>query len=157
MSRRRKAERRKIAPDPVYNSVLAARFINCMMKEGKKSLAARNFYKAIEILSETAPENDGFQVFEAALKNVKPMNEVKSRRIGGSNYQVPVRVRWERQTTLAIRWLVAEIRKRKEKTFAERLATELREASSGVGSAMRKRETVHKMAEANRAFSHFKF
>jgi small subunit ribosomal protein S7 len=157
MSRRRRAIRRKIQGDPVYNSVLASKFINCMMVAGKKSLSARLFYQAVDKLSESAAENDGFGVFEAAIKNIKPLSEVKSRRVGGSNYQVPVRVRWERQTTLALRWVIAEARKRKEKTFALRLAGELQDAANGMGSAMRKRETIHKMAESNRAFSHFKF
>ena len=152
MSRRRRAIRRKIQGDPVYNSVLASKFINCMMVAGKKSLSARLFYQAVDKLSESAAEND-----EAAIKNIKPLSEVKSRRVGGSNYQVPVRVRWERQTTLALRWVIAEARKRKEKTFALRLAGELQDAANGMGSAMRKRETIHKMAESNRAFSHFKF
>jgi len=128
-----------------------------MMLDGKKSISANMFYGAIDKLAETAEESNGFAVFESAIKNVKPLTEVKSRRVGGSNYQVPVRVRWERQTTLALRWIIAEARKRKEKSFALRLAGELQDAANGVGSAIRKRETVHKMAESNRAFSHFKF
>lgn len=157
MSRRRRAERRKLSPDPVYKSVLATRFINGIMLDGKKTTATKLFYKAIEKLSETAPEHNGFAVFEQAIKNVKPLNEVKSRRVGGSNYQVPVRVRWDRQTSLAIRWIVGEARKRKEKSFDLRLASELQDASKGVGATMKKRENVHKMAEANRAFAHFRF
>ena len=115
------------------------------MLDGKKSVSSRLFYQAVDKLAESAPENDGFAVFEAAIKNVKPLTEVKSRRVGGSNYQVPVRVRWERQTTLALRWVIAEARKRKEKTFALRLAGELQDAANGMGAAMRKRETIHKM------------
>jgi len=157
MSRRRRSIKRRIQADPVYNSVLASKFINCMMLDGKKSISANMFYGAIDKLAETAEESNGFAVFESAIKNVKPLTEVKSRRVGGSNYQVPVRVRWERQTTLALRWIIAEARKRKEKSFALRLAGELQDAANGVGSAIRKRETVHKMAESNRAFSHFKF
>jgi len=157
MSRRRRAEKRRISADPKYNSVLAAKFINGMMLDGKKSIAAKMFYQAVDKLSESAPDGNGFAMFENAVKNCKPMNEVKSRRIGGSNYQVPVKVRWERQTTLAIRWIVSEARKRKEKTFALRLAGELRDAANGVGSTIKKRENVHKMAEANRAFAHFRF
>lgn len=156
MSRRRSATQRKAMPDPVHNSVLATRFINSMMLGGKKSLAAKLFYEAVEVLGQDAPENNGFAVFEQAIKNVRPMNEVKTRRIGGSNYQVPVKVRFQRQTTLAIRWLIIEARKRKEKSFPLRLAGELRDAANGVGSTMKKRENVHKMAEANRAFSHFR-
>ncbi len=156
MSRRRRAERRPVSPDPVYGSELAAKFINKMMMEGKKTVAATLFYGAIEKLAESAPERNGFAVFETALRNVKPMNEVRSRRIGGSNYQVPVKVRADRQVSLAIRWLIEEARKRKEKTFALRLAGELKDAANGVGSTMKKRETVHKMADANRAFAHFK-
>ena len=157
MSRRRRAERRKLSPDPVYKSVLATRFINGIMLDGKKTTATKLFYKAIEKLAETAPEHNGFAVFEQAIKNVKPLNEVKSRRVGGSNYQVPVRVRWDRQTSLAIRWIVGEARKRKEKSFDLRLASELQDASKSVGATMKKRENVHKMAEANRAFAHFRF
>jgi small subunit ribosomal protein S7 len=127
------------------------------MLDGKKTTATKLFYKAIEKLAETAPEHNGFAVFEQAIKNVKPLNEVKSRRVGGSNYQVPVRVRWDRQTSLAIRWIVGEARKRKEKSFDLRLASELQDASKGVGATMKKRENVHKMAEANRAFAHFRF
>jgi len=157
MSRRRRAEKRKVAPDPVYRSVLAAKFINGIMLDGKKTVAASHFYGAIDKLAENAAENDGFAVFETAIKNCKPMNEVKSRRIGGSNYQVPMRVRWERQTTLAIRWIIGEARRRKEKSFALRLAGELQDAANGVGATIKKRENVHKMAEANRAFAHFRF
>lgn len=156
MSRRRRAEARKVPVDAVYGSALVSRFINSMMISGKKSIAAKQFYDAVETIAENAPENNGFAVFEQAVKNVRPLNEVKTRRIGGSNYQVPVKVRYQRQTTLAIRWLIIEARKRKEKTFALRLAAELKDAANGVGSTMKKRENVHKMAEANRAFSHFR-
>ena len=157
MSRRRRSIKRRIQPDPVYKSILASKFINCMMVDGKKALSSRLFYQAVDKLAESAPEKDGFAVFETAIKNVKPLTEVKSRRVGGSNYQVPVRVRWERQTTLALRWVISEARKRKEKSFALRLAGELQDAANGMGAAMRKRETIHKMAESNKAFSHFKF
>lgn len=141
----------------MYGSELAAKFINKMMLGGKKTTAASLFYQAIDELSINAPEKNGFALFEQAIRNVRPINEVKSRRIGGSNYQVPVKVRPDRQVSLAIRWLIAESRKRKEKNFALRLAGELKDAANGVGSTMKKRETVHKMADANRAFSHFKF
>lgn len=157
MSRRRRAEKRKIQPDPVFGSELATKFVNCMMIDGKKSLAFKMFYQAVDTLAESAPENDGFGVFQTAIRNVKPLNEVKTRRIGGSNYQVPIRVKANRQTTLAIRWLISESRKRKEKTYALRLAGELQDAANGVGGTMKKREIVHKMAEANKAFSHFRF
>jgi small subunit ribosomal protein S7 len=156
MSRRRKAERRKLIPDPVYNSELASRFINNVMWDGKKCVASTLFYKAVEKLGESVEDGNGFKVFENAIHNAKPMQEVRSRRIGGSNYQVPIRVRADRQTALAIRWLIEAARARKERNFALRLAGELRDAANGVGSTMKKRENVHKMADANKAFAHFR-
>ncbi|MBW7874428.1 MAG: 30S ribosomal protein S7 [Candidatus Cloacimonetes bacterium] len=157
MSRRRRAEKRRVAADPIYNSELAAKFINKMMYGGNKTVAATLFYGAIDKLSESAPDKNGFVLFETAIRNVKPLNEVKSRRIGGSNYQVPVKVRNDRQVSLAIRWIIGESRRRKEKNYSLRLAAELKDAANGVGATMKKRENVHKMADANKAFSHFKF
>lgn len=156
MSRRRRAEKRKLTPDPVYNSELATRVINNIMWAGKKSVATRLFYGAIDILSNKAEDGNGFKIFETALNNAKPMQEVRSRRIGGSNYQVPIKVRWDRQTALAIRWLIEGARARKEKNFSLRLAGELLDAFNGVGITMKKRDNVHRMAEANKAFAHFR-
>ncbi len=155
--RRRRAPKRDVQPDPVFKSKLAARFINKIMKDGKKSIAARHFYRACEILAGGKDIYEGFKVFEQAIENAKPMIEVKTRRVGGANYQVPVEVRPERRLSLAMRWLINFARARKEKTFAERLAAELRDAARGVGATMKKREDVHKMAEANKAFAHYRF
>lgn len=156
MSRRRRAEKRRLMPDPVHNSVLVSRFINNIMLRGKKTTAATVFYRAIDVLGEKAEDKDGFKVFEAAMNNARPMQEVRSKRIGGSNYQVPVRVRADRQTALAMRWLIGEARARKEKSFVLRLAGELSDAANGVGGTMKKRENIHKMAEANKAFAHYR-
>lgn len=156
MSRRRRAEKRKLIPDPVYHSTLVTRFINNVMLKGKKSTAATIFYQALELLGEKTEDKDGFKVFEAAMNNARPIQEVRSKRIGGSNYQVPIRVRPDRQTALAMRWLIGEARSRKEKNFTLRLAGELGDAANGVGATMKKRENIHKMAEANKAFAHYR-
>jgi small subunit ribosomal protein S7 len=157
MSRRRVAGRRKVAPDPKYNSELVARFINCVMLKGKKSLSQRILYQSLDIMSKKVPDKDVLDVFVESVEKVKPVLEVKSRRIGGATYQVPVEVRSDRQTSLAIRWLIQFARERKGVPMAQALATELLDAYNGEGSAIKKRENMHKMAEANRAFAHYRW
>ena len=155
--RRRQAPKREIVPDPVFKSKLATRFINKLMYDGKKNTAARAFYGAVDILAAGKEKVEGFRLFEQAVENAKPMLEVKSRRVGGSNYQVPIEVRGPRKLSLAMRWLIGAARSRKERTFAERLAAELRDCAKGVGATVKKREDVHKMAEANKAFAHYRW
>ena len=154
--RRRRAPQRVLLPDPKFHSKLAARFINSMMQGGSKSTAERQFYRAIDIIDDKA-DRPGLEVFEKAVRQVEPLLEVRSRRVGGSTYQVPVEVRPKRKTALAIRWLITYSRGRSEKTFAERLAGELIAAYKKEGSSFKKREDVHKMAEANKAFAHFRW
>lgn len=156
MSRRREAKERVILPEPKYGSKVLAKFINNLMEDGKKSLAEKIVYGALEIVAERT-KSDPLEVFEKALENASPQSEVKSRRVGGATYQVPIPVRAARRTALGMRWLVSEARKRREKTMVRRLANELVEAHEGRGGAVRKREDVHRMAEANRAFSHFRY
>lgn len=153
MPRRRSAERRPILPDPRHNDVSVTKFINYVMQNGKRSLAERMVYSALDIVKEKTGQ-EGLDVFRTALNNVKPSLEVKSRRIGGATYQVPVEVRPERRTMLAMRWLITYSRQRAEHTFAERLAAELILASKNEGPSIKKREDTHKMAEANKAFAH---
>jgi len=153
MPRRRSAERRPILPDPRHNDVSVTKFINYVMQNGKRSLAERMVYRALDIVKEKTGQ-EGLDVFRTALNNVKPSLEVKSRRIGGATYQVPVEVRPERRTMLAMRWLITYSRQRAEHTFAERLAAELILASKNEGPSIKKREDTHKMAEANKAFAH---
>ena len=155
--RRRQAPKREIAPDPVFKSKLATRFINKIMWDGKKSIASRAFYGACEILADGKEKIEGFRVFEQAIENAKPLLEVKSRRVGGSTYQVPIEVRGPRKLSLAMRWIIGSSRARKEKTYAERLAGELRDCARGTGVTIKKREDVHRMAEANKAFAHYKW
>jgi len=155
--RRRQAPKREIAPDPVFKSKLAARFISKMMYDGKKSKASHAFYKACEIMAEGRERYDGFKMFEQAIENAKPLLEVKSRRVGGSTYQVPIEVRGPRKLSLAMRWIIASARARKERTFSERLANELRDCARGQGTTIKKREDVHRMAEANKAFAHYRW
>ena len=159
MSRRAQAPVRTILPDPKFNSVLLAKFMNMVMERGKKSVAERIVYGAIDRMAEkTGRQPDqAIEILNQALDNVKPMVEVKSRRVGGANYQVPVEVRPVRRVALAMRWLKESARKRGEKSMALRLANELLEAVEGRGGAMKKRDEVHRMAEANKAFSHFRF
>ena len=159
MSRRSQAPTRTILPDPKFNSVLLAKFMNMVMERGKKSVAERIVYGAIDRIAErTGRQPDqAIELLTQALDNVKPMVEVKSRRVGGANYQVPVEVRPIRRQALAMRWLKESARKRGEKSMAARLANELLEACEGRGGAMKKRDEVHRMAEANKAFSHFRF
>ncbi|MFA7330136.1 MAG: 30S ribosomal protein S7 [Candidatus Delongbacteria bacterium] len=154
--RRRRAPERVNLPDPKFHSQLAARFINSMMKGGEKAVAEREFYRAVEIV-DGKMDKGGLEVFERAVRTVEPLLEVRSRRVGGSTYQVPVEVRPKRKTALAIRWIITYSRNRSEKTFAERLAGELMAAYKKEGNSFKKREDVHKMAEANKAFAHFRW
>lgn len=156
MPRRREVPKRPIMPDPKYNSVIVAKFINGIMRKGKKSLARRIFYYAMDIIAKRA-KDDPLKVFERALENVKPIVEVRSRRIGGATYQVPVEVRPERRQALAIRWLVSYAKARGEKSMAERLAGELLDAYHEKGAAFKKKEDTHRMAEANKAFAHYRW
>lgn len=156
MARRRKPAKREILPDPVFQDILVTKFINCLMEEGKKSCAEKIFYGALEIVGKKAGE-DSIQVFRRSLENLKPQVEVKSRRVGGSNYQVPVEVRTERRQALAIRWLISYSRLRNEKSMRDKLANEIVDAANRRGAAIKKREDVHKMADANKAFAHYRF
>src|SRR6476659_8094631 len=155
MSRRHKAERREVNPDPKFNDLIVSKFMNSIMKEGKKSVAERIVYGALDRMQSRA-KSDPIQLFHAALDNVMPAVEVRSRRVGGATYQVPVEVRNERRQALAIRWIISAARDRNEKTMMERLSAELLDASNNRGNAVKKREDTHKMAEANRAFSHYR-
>jgi small subunit ribosomal protein S7 len=156
MPRRRVAVKRDVLPDPIYNSVLVTKFINGVMLAGKKSTAEQIFYGAMERLAEKTNE-DPLKVFKKALDNVSPALEVKSRRIGGATYQVPIEVTKDRRNTLAIRWVVTNSRKRGEKTMTDRLVGELLDSYNNRGGAIKKREDIHRMAEANRAFAHYRF
>ena len=156
MSRRHAAEKRDIIPDPKFGNVVVSKFMNAIMYDGKKSVAEGIVYGALSTI-ETKTKQNPLTIFQQALDNVMPSIEVRSRRVGGATYQVPVEVRGPRKLTLSIRWLIAHAAARKEKTFAERLAGELADASKGTGASVKKRDDVHKMAEANRAFSHFKW
>jgi small subunit ribosomal protein S7 len=156
MPRRREVTRREISPDPRYKNTLVAKFINKIMERGKKSVAERILYRAMEIIQERTKE-DPVKVFEKSLNNVKPVIEVKSRRVGGATYQVPTEIRPERRTALAIRWLISYAQERSEKSMEEKLAAELMDAANNRGGAVKKREDVHKMAEANKAFAHYRW
>ena len=156
MPRRKRATKRKVLPDPKYKSQLVTKFINGLLESGKRSVAEKIFYGACDIITEKS-STEGVEVFEKALNNVKPMLEVKSRRVGGATYQVPVEIRSNRQQALAIRWIINYSRARSEKTMAEKLASELMLAANNDGASMKKREDTHKMAEANKAFAHFKW
>ena len=156
MSRRRAAVKRDILPDPKYHDKSLAKFINIVMKNGKKSIAEKIVYGALEIVSEKT-KNEGLDGFNKALDNIKPMVEVKSRRVGGATYQVPVEVRSSRQAALAMRWLVDSSRKRGEKSMGKRLAGELMDAFENKGNAVKKKEDTHRMAEANKAFAHYRW
>lgn len=156
MPRRREVPKREILPDPKFGSQDVSKFINAIMQSGKKSVAERIVYGAFSQIS-TKSGKDPLEVFSAAIGNVKPLVEVKSRRVGGANYQVPVEVRPARRMALAMRWLREAARKRSEKTMGLRLAAEMLEASENRGGAVKKRDEVHRMAEANKAFSHFRF
>ena len=156
MSRRHSAEKREINPDPKFGNLVVSKFMNSIMYEGKKSVAEQIVYGAFGIIENKTKQNP-LQVFEQALENVMPTIEVRSRRVGGATYQVPVEVRSVRRQALGIRWLITAARERNEKTMTERLSAELLDASNNRGNAVKKREDVHKMAEANRAFSHYRW
>lgn len=156
MPRKGPAVRREIAPDPVYQNVLVTQLINKVLRDGKKSLAERTVYKALEIISERTA-NDPVLTLKRAVDNARPLLEVRSRRVGGANYQVPVEVRPARGTTLALRWIVNNARARKEHTMAERLVGEIMDAAQGQGASVKRREDMHKMAEANKAFAHYRW
>ena len=156
MPRRREVPKRDILPDPKFGSVDVSKFVNAIMQSGKKSVAERIVYGAFEQIASKSGK-DPLEVFAAAMNNVKPMVEVKSRRVGGANYQVPVEVRPARRAALAMRWLRETARKRSEKTMGLRLAAEMLEAAENRGGAVKKRDEVHRMAEANKAFAHFRF
>ncbi|MBU0925744.1 30S ribosomal protein S7 [bacterium] len=154
--RRRKAPVREIMADPIYNSKVITKFVNTVMQDGKKSTAEKIMYGAIANL-DSRGEEKGIELFERAIENVKPLLEVRSRRVGGATYQVPVEVRAVRRQTLALRWLVEYARKRNERTMVERLANELFEAANERGSSFKKKEDIHRMAEANKAFAHYRW
>jgi len=156
MPRRREIEKRDILPDPKFNNKLVAKFINYLLKRGKKSIAEKIMYGALDIVEKRMKEQP-VELFEKAVNNVKPLIEVKSRRVGGSTYQVPTEVVPGRRTALAIRWIISSAKERTEKTMREKLAAELIDAANNRGGAIKKREAVHKMAEANKAFAHYKF
>ncbi|MDR2400777.1 MAG: 30S ribosomal protein S7 [Deferribacteraceae bacterium] len=156
MARRRVAQKREVLPDPIYGDVLITKFVNNLMYSGRKSTAEGIFYKAISLVEKNSGEN-GAERFRKAVENVTPRLEVKSRRVGGATYQVPQEVRSERSQALSIRWIISAARSRKERTMYQRLAAEILDASNGKGSAVKRREDTHKMAEANRAFAHFRW
>ena len=152
--RRRRAQVREVLPDSVYNNKVITKFINSLMKDGKKSVATEIFYDALKLI-EKKSEEKGIDVFNAAIENIKPVMEVKSRRVGGATYQVPIEVRPARQQSLAIRWLIQYSRRRSERTMKERLANELLDAANSRGATYKKKEDTYKMAEANKAFAHY--
>jgi small subunit ribosomal protein S7 len=156
MGRKKYVRKREILPDPKFNDVVVAKFISSLLKEGKKSTAEGIFYGSIDVIQSRTGE-EGMKFFKKALENVKPLLEVKSRRVGGATYQVPIEVKPARRQSLASRWLIESARGRPEHSMAERLAAEVIEASNGRGGAMKKREDVHKMAEANKAFAHYRW
>jgi small subunit ribosomal protein S7 len=154
--RRRAAEKREVNPDPKFNDLVVTKFINCLMDDGKKSVAEAIFYSALEKLQQRSGR-DPLELFHEAVENVKPTLEVKSRRVGGATYQVPIEVRPDRRQALALRWIIGTAKKRAEKTMTDRLANELQDAANGRGAAFKKREDTLRMAEANRAFSHYRW
>ena len=156
MPRKKAADKRPRKPDPLFSDVVVSQFINCLMKRGKKSLAENIFYNMVDLI-EKKHNQKGLDVFYKALNNVKPILEVKSRRVGGATYQVPVEVPSDRRTALAFRWIIGYARDRSEHTMAERLAAEMLSASKNEGAAIKKREDTHRMAEANKAFAHFRW
>ncbi len=156
MPRRREVPKRETLPDPVFGSTLISKFISCMMIQGKKSVAEGAFYGSLELVKDRAKE-DPVKVFKKAMENVKPSLEVKSRRVGGATYQVPIEVPQDRRTSLAIRWIISNARSRGEKTMKEKLAAEILDASNNRGGAIKKKEDTHRMAEANKAFAHYRW
>ena len=154
--RRNTAEKRDVQPDPIFGDKLVTRFVNSLMRDGKKNVARKILYQAFEIIEEQTG-NEGIEVFKSALENVSPVVEVRSRRVGGSTYQVPVEVRPERGTALGMRWIINASSGRNDKSMARRLSRELLDASNSEGGAVRKKDEVHRMAEANKAYAHFRF
>jgi small subunit ribosomal protein S7 len=155
MAKQTTASAQQLKPDPKYNNKLVSKFINCLMHKGKKNVAQQVFYDAMDIISKKVKDADAIKVFEMAVNNVKPMIEVRSRRVGGASYQVPMQVSSRRQQSLAVRWIIHAAREKKGKPMCERLASELIDAYGGHGGAMTTRENIHRMAEANKAFAHF--
>jgi small subunit ribosomal protein S7 len=155
MAKKFTASGQQLKPDPTYNSKLVAKFVNCLMLDGKKSVAQRSFYEAMEIISEKIKDTPPLEVFETAVNNVKPLIEVRSKRVGGASYQVPMQVNPKRQQSLSFRWILDSARSGKGKPMCERLAAELMDAYQKRGGAMTTRENIHRMAEANKAFAHF--
>ena len=155
--RRRRAEVREILPDAIYGNKIVTKFINALMLDGKKSIASSIFYSSLELISKRHAETKGIDIFIAAIDNVKPVLEVKARRVGGATYQVPVDVRPVRQQALAIRWIITNARKRTERTMIERLAGELYDAANSKGASFKRKEDTYKMAEANKAFAHYRW
>ena len=156
MPRRREVPKRETLPDPMFGSTLISKFINCMMIQGKKAVAEGAFYGSLEIVKDRTKE-DPVKIFKKALDNVKPILEVKSRRVGGATYQVPIEVPQDRRTSLAIRWIIINARARGEKTMREKLAAEFMDAANNRGGAIKKKEDTHRMAEANKAFAHYRW
>ncbi len=156
MPRKGPAQRRQIQPDPIYNDLMVQRFINRMMLDGKKSVSERIFYGAMEAV-EAKTGKPALEIFHAALRNVMPLVEVKPRRVGGATYQVPIEVRPERKTALGIRWMVGFARKRSGRTMIDKLSAEIMDAANGAGASVKKREDTHRMAEANKAFAHYRW
>ncbi|MBN1256003.1 MAG: 30S ribosomal protein S7 [Deltaproteobacteria bacterium] len=156
MSRRREVKKRAVATDPKYGEVLVVRFINVLMRRGKKSVAEKVFYGSLESLREKT-KDDPLKIFKQAMENAKPVVEVKSRRVGGATYQVPVEVRPDRRTSLAIRWIIQYAKERSEKSMREKLAAEFLDAANNRGASIKKKEDTHRMAEANKAFAHYRW
>jgi small subunit ribosomal protein S7 len=156
MARRREAQKRKITPDPKFNDLLVARFINCILNKGKKGLAETIFYNALENIADKGKE-DPLRVFRKAIENAAPLLEVRSRRVGGATYQVPVEVRENRRMALSIRWVIQNARQRSGRTMADKLTGEIMDAFNNAGGAIKKKEEVHRMAEANKAFAHYRW
>ncbi|MFZ0593365.1 MAG: 30S ribosomal protein S7 [Bryobacteraceae bacterium] len=156
MPRRRRPEPREVLPDPIYNSTLVEKFVNSMMWDGKKNTAEQLFYQAMDKIRDRSGD-DPLKLFKKAVENAKPVLEVKTRRVGGANYQVPVEVSQNRRTSLALRWIIGNARGRPEKGFAEKLANELNDAANMRGGAVKKKDDVHRMAEANKAFAHYRW
>ncbi len=156
MPRRGNVPKREVLPDPIYNSVLVTKLVNSIMLDGKKGVAQKVLYGAYDIVEQKTGKN-GLEAFQQAMENIMPALEVKTRRVGGANYQVPIEVRPDRRQTLGLRWLTAYSRKRGEKTMKERLAGEIMDACNNAGASVKKREDTHKMAEANKAFAHFRW
>lgn len=154
--RKRRAEKRKMPPDPKFGSVLVTQFVNSLFRKGKKSVGEQIFYSALDLIKERTGK-EGLEVFEKAVDNIKPVIQVRSRRVGGQTYQVPVEVRQDERLSLSINWIITYARERSEKTMAQRLAGELMDAANGQGRSMQRREETHRMAEANRAFAHYRW